>query len=49
MINKEKFKDQIENHTDGYNESWWNFFVFKGRARTRPYSAYMKWMKKKGE
>ena len=28
-----------------YEEKWWNFFIFKGYIRVRPYAVYEKWLK----
>lgn len=27
-----------------YQEKWWNFFLFKGHIRVRPYAVYERWM-----
>lgn len=27
-----------------YEEKWWNFFIFKGHIRVRPYAVYERWM-----
>lgn len=28
----------------GFQEKWWNFFIFKGHIRCRPYSVYERWL-----
>jgi hypothetical protein len=28
----------------GFQEKWWNFFVFKGHIRCRSYSVYERWL-----
>ena len=36
-------KDFTAGH--GYTEKWWNFFIFKGHIRVRPYAVYERWLK----